>query len=83
MPSTRHAERHLADILAIRDQHVERIKLHLVIVPAAVQPVEIGSAVDTEQHGLAVDHKRGLTIAERRLPDQRKAVAPIVPVARP
>jgi hypothetical protein len=50
-------------------------------VLAAVQPIEVGPAIDAEQHGLAVDHERAVAVAERGLDDQRKAIGPIVTVA--
>jgi hypothetical protein len=43
-----------ADVLAVADQHIERVKLHFVIVPAGMQPVEVGNAIHAEQHALAV-----------------------------
>ena len=68
MPSTRRAssrarlvlrsDRELAKIVAVADQHVERIELQLVVVPARMQPIEVGDAIDAEQHGFAVDHER-------------------------
>ena len=48
---------------------------------AGVQAVEIGPAVDAEQHGLAVDHERAVAVAQRGLDDQRKAIGPVVAVA--
>jgi len=53
-----HAERQLAQILAVADQHVEGVKFDLGIVFAGMQAVEFGAAVDAEQHRLAVDHER-------------------------
>ena len=46
-----------AQIVAVADQHVERVELHFVVVLPAVQPVEIAAAVDTEQHRFAIDHE--------------------------
>ena len=54
-----------------------------MIVLPAVQTVEVLSAVDAEQHGLAVDHERAVAVAQRRLGDQRKQAAPGVTVAGP
>jgi hypothetical protein len=51
-------ERELAEIVAIQRQAVKGVKLHFVIVSAGVQAVEVGDAVDSEQHGLAVDNER-------------------------
>ena len=91
MPSTRRASSRagwscasdsgsLPEILAVADQHVEGVELDLGIVLAAMQPVEVGDAVDTEQHGLAVDHERCIPIAQRGLGDQRISAAPVVAV---
>ena len=60
-----HTERQLADVLAVTDQTIERIELHFVVMLAAVQAVEIRDAINTEQHGFPVDHKRGVAVAER------------------
>ena len=91
MPSTRrassrqvglaHRQRQLAQILAVADQHIEGVELDLGIVPARVQAVEIGDAVDAEQHGLAIDDERAVAIAQRGLDDQRIAIAPVMAVA--
>ena len=92
MPSTRrarsrerlafaHAQRQLADVLAVADQTVEGIELDFVVVLAAVQAVEVRNAVYAEQDGLPVDHERGVPVAQRGLGDQRIAVAPVVAVA--
>jgi hypothetical protein len=39
-------------------RNAEGVKLHLVIVPARVQAVEVAAAVDAKHHGLAIDHER-------------------------
>ena len=67
-----HRQRQLAQILAVADQHVEGVELDLVIVLARVQAVEIGAAVDAEQHRLAVDDERccfGFAARPRRSAD--------------
>ena len=46
---------------------------NLVIVLAAVQAVEIGDAVDTEQHRLAIDDERADAVLQRGFDDQRIA----------
>ena len=51
-------------------------------VLAAVQAVEIGPAVDAEQHGLAIEDERAVAVAQRSLGDQREAIALVVAVAR-
>ena len=91
MPSTRrassraiglaHRQRQLAQILAVADQHIEGVEFDLGIVPARVQAVEVGDAVDAEQHRFAVDHERAVAVAQRGLDDAADSVAPVVAVA--
>jgi hypothetical protein len=50
-------QRQFAQVLAIQRQDVEGVELDLAIMPARVQPVEIGNAIDAEQYRLAVDHE--------------------------
>ena len=71
-----HRERQPADVLAIADEDVEGVELHLGVMLAAVQAVEIGPAVDAGQHGLAIDHELAVAVAQRSLGDQREATAP-------
>jgi hypothetical protein len=47
-----------------------------------VQAIEIRSAVNAEQHRLAVDHEGRVPIARRSLDDQRVSPAPVVATAR-
>ena len=54
------------ELFAVADQHVEGVELHFIVVPARVQPIEVGPAVDAEQHGLAIDHERAVAVSERR-----------------
>jgi hypothetical protein len=52
-------------------------------VPAGVQRIEIGDAVDAQEHRLAIDDKRGgSAVSQRGLGDQRIAGGPIVAVPR-
>ena len=46
-----------------------------------MKPVEIGDAVDAEQHRLTIDGERGLPVPQRRFDDQWIAGGPIVAVA--
>lgn len=48
-------QRKLSQILSLHHEDVEGIELHFVVVLAAVQAVEVRSAIDTEQHGFAID----------------------------
>src|SRR6266550_1046796 len=43
----------LPQVLTLERQNIEGVELHLIIMPARVQPVEIGDAVDAEHHNLA------------------------------
>ena len=52
------------DGIAVDDQNIEGVELHFVIMLAAVKPVEVGSTVDAEEDGFAVDNKRGAAVAE-------------------
>ena len=79
--SLAHAQRQLANVFAIGDQDIESVELHLVIVLAAVQSVEVGSTVNSEQYRFAVDYKRGAPIAQSRFNDERILIRPVVAVA--
>ena len=57
------------------------IKLDLLVLPARVQGIEIGDAVDPEHDRLAVDHKLLEPIPECRLDDPGIAVSPVVAAA--
>ena len=50
-----HGQRQPAQIVTVQRQDIESIELHLVVTPTRMQRIEIGDAVDTEQHGLAID----------------------------
>ena len=57
-------------IVAVHRQHIEGAELHLFIVPAGVQCVEVAVAIDTQDDSLAIDHKmldavlqRGVAVA--------------------
>src|SRR5438067_630024 len=77
-----HAQWKLSQIVAVAHQHIEGVKLHLVIVLAAVQPIEVRSAVDAKQHGFTVEDKRADADAKRCLNDQRIAIRPVITIAR-
>src|SRR5258708_23460563 len=52
-----HGQRQFPQILATERQDIERVKLHLVIVPARGQPAEIADAANAEPHGHAIAHE--------------------------
>jgi hypothetical protein len=63
--------------LAVERQDIEGIELHFVVMPARVQRIEVGDAVDTEHHCLAVDHELLMPVLQRRLDDPRVTVGPV------
>src|SRR5262249_50072065 len=76
-----HRQRQCADILAVDRQHVEGAELDLVALPAGVQGVEVGDAVDAEDDGLAIDHELLDPVLQRSLDDPREAPGPVVAAA--
>lgn len=48
---------------------------------AGVQTVEVGDAIDAQQHRLAVEDEGAGAVPQRGLDDQRVAVGPVVAVA--
>ena len=48
----------LARVNAIGRQDIKGVKLELVVVFAAVQPIEIRNADQPKQHSFAIDHER-------------------------
>ena len=75
-------QRQRAQIVAAEREDIEGVELHLVIVLAGVQRVEVGDAVDAEDHGLAVDDEMLLAVLERGLGDPGIAARPVGAVAR-
>jgi hypothetical protein len=60
-----HAERQLAKNLAVAsDQNIESVELDLMIVLAAVQPVEVAVALNPEQYSLAIEDERAARVTE-------------------
>ena len=59
----------LAQVVAALGQDVEGTELHFGVVLARVQRVELGDAIDAQDHGLAVEHKPLLTDLARGLCD--------------
>ena len=49
------AQWQLAQIVAVECEAIERIQLNLGIMLAGMQSIEVGHAVDTEQHRLAIN----------------------------
>ena len=74
-------QRQFPQIVAIQRQDIERVELNLVIMPAGVQTVEIGDAVDAQQHRLAIDDERSRSVLQRGHDDQRITISPVGSVA--
>jgi len=64
-----------------RAKDVEGIELDLVVVLPAVQPVEVGDAVNANERGLAIKDELLCPYATSGVDDQRIAAGPIVAVA--
>jgi hypothetical protein len=62
-------------IVTFEAEDIEGVVLHLVIVLPGVHAVEVGNAVDTEEHRLAIEDERTGSDAQRRPNDQRITVA--------
>jgi hypothetical protein len=56
-------------ILTIKRQDIKGVELHLFILPARVQSVEVGKAINTENGSLAVDHEMLLSVLQRGFGD--------------
>jgi hypothetical protein len=73
-------EGQLAQIVAIQGKDVEGVELDLVVVLPAVQAIEVGDAINTQQHGLAIKDELLGSDAPGGLDDQRIAACPVVTV---
>ena len=57
LASLPYSERQLPNICSVAQKHVKGVKLHFVIVLAAVQAIEVGGPIDVKQHGFAVQNE--------------------------
>jgi hypothetical protein len=76
-----HRERQVAHILTIAGQHIEGVKLDLLVMLPAVQGFEVRNAVGTQHHGFAIKNELLGPDTARGVHDPRVPVGPIVPVA--
>jgi len=60
-------QRQLAQIVIALGQKVERAELHLLVVLPGVERVEVGDAVQPEDHSLAVDDKLLVAVLQDQL----------------
>ena len=71
-----------AQIFPVHRQHVEGAELDFVVLFARMQRAEIGHAVDTEDHGLAINDELAAAVLQRSLSDPREAFCPVIAAAR-
>jgi hypothetical protein len=71
-----------AQVVAFHREHVEGVKLDLVVEFAGMERVEIGDSVDAENDGLAVDDELLCPVLQRGLDDPGITLRPIVAAAR-
>lgn len=71
------AQWRLAEVVAVTDQDVESVELHLIVMLAAVQAVEVGNAIDAKQNCFAIVHEGAVPVAQRGFDDERIAVTPV------
>ena len=76
-------QRQWPEIVARVHQHIKGVELHFVIKLPAVEAIEVGDAVDAEQHGFAVQGEGVGPVAQRGLDNARVPVAPVIAVAGP
>lgn len=76
-----HMQGELSQILTIEGQDIESIELHLVIVLLAMESIEIGDPVYSEQDCFSVDDELLRSDAQRGLYDERIAARSVVSIA--
>jgi hypothetical protein len=67
--SLAYRQRQSPQVIAVERQNVEGVELHLVIVLAGMQSVEIGDAVDAKDHRFAIDDELLVSVLQRGLDD--------------
>ena len=60
----------------------QALELHLGVVLAGVERVEVGNAIDAEHHRLAIEDEMLLPVLQRALDDPREAAGPLMAVPR-
>ena len=69
-------------VVAANGQHIEGVELSFLIVLARVQRVEVRDAVQTKDHGFAIDDEVLLPVLQRGLGDPGIPPGPIASIAR-
>jgi hypothetical protein len=67
-----------AQIFPVHGQNVKGAELDFVVLLARMKRVEIGHAVDAQDHGLAVDHELAASVLQRGLDDPWEAFGPVM-----
>jgi hypothetical protein len=75
-----HRERKRAHVVAVTGEHIEGVKLDLLVVLAGMQRVEIRDAIDAKDDGLTVDDELLHPVLQRGLDDPRVTLGPIVAI---
>jgi hypothetical protein len=70
-----------AQVLPVEREAVEGVELHLVVMAARVQGVEVGDTIDAQDHGLAIDDEPLVPVPERAFDDQGITVGAVVTAA--
>jgi len=60
--SLAHGQWQIPQVITVHCQHIEGAELHFVVVPAGMQCVEIGIAVNAQDYCLAIDDEMLLAV---------------------
>jgi hypothetical protein len=69
-------ERKTTQVVAVHSQRIEGVELDPLVMPAGVQSAGIGDAIDTQDDGLAIDHKLLDAVLQGGLGDPRITLRP-------
>ena len=75
-------ERKTAQIVAVHCQYIEGAELDFLAMPAGMQGIEIGDAVNAQDDGLAIEHKPPGAVLQGGFDDPWIALRPVVTAAR-
>jgi hypothetical protein len=73
-----HREWQIPQIVTVHRQYVKGTELHLFVVPAGMQGIEIGITVNAQDDCLAIDDELLLPVLQGSFNDPGKALCPIV-----
>ena len=64
-------------VVAIERENIESIELHLIVMLAGVERIEVGDTVDAQHHGLAIDDELPVPVLQRGFHDPRVSADPV------